>query len=121
MLSFQLWALRHCMPIKRVAHCNQMAKKSTKIQAVGWTASTIMDVDLANAREEGFLATSAEITFPNTEVVPHPQPGYRVMFLAFLLHGLSIPAHEFLRGLLFVYCAAASAHAKFNLAHRLLH
>jgi hypothetical protein len=25
------------------------------------------------------------------------------MFLAFLLHGLSLPAHEFLRGLLFVY------------------
>jgi hypothetical protein len=29
--------------------------------------------------------------------------GYRVMFLAFLLRGLSLPAHEFLRGLLFVY------------------
>jgi hypothetical protein len=25
------------------------------------------------------------------------------MFLAFLFHGLSLPAHEFLRGLLFVY------------------
>jgi hypothetical protein len=25
------------------------------------------------------------------------------MFLAFLLHGLSFPAHEFLRGLLFMY------------------
>jgi hypothetical protein len=25
------------------------------------------------------------------------------MFLAFLLRGLSLPAHEFLRGLLFVY------------------
>jgi hypothetical protein len=25
------------------------------------------------------------------------------MFLAFLLHGLSFPAHQFLRGLLFVY------------------
>jgi hypothetical protein len=26
-----------------------------------------------------------------------------MMFLAFLLHGFSLPAHEFLRGLLFVY------------------
>jgi hypothetical protein len=62
-----------------------------------------MDVDLAKAREEGFLAAFAKITFPNTKVVPHPQSGFRVMFLAFLLCGLSLPAHEFLHGLLFVY------------------
>jgi hypothetical protein len=32
-----------------------------------------------------------------------PPSGYRVMLLAFLLRGLSFPAHEFLHGLLFVY------------------
>jgi hypothetical protein len=32
-----------------------------------------------------------------------PTSGFRVMFLAFLLRGLSFPAHKFLRGLLFVY------------------
>jgi hypothetical protein len=32
-----------------------------------------------------------------------PSSGFRVMFLAFLLRGLPFPAHEFLRGLLFVY------------------
>jgi hypothetical protein len=40
---------------------------------------------------------------PSTEVIPLPQPGFWVMFLAFLLRGFSLPAHEFLCGLLFVY------------------
>jgi hypothetical protein len=52
------------MPTKRIAHRSQMAKKSTKKQAVGWTASTIADVDLAKAKAEGFLADSVVITFP---------------------------------------------------------
>jgi hypothetical protein len=80
-----------------------MVKKFAKKQAVGWTASTLMDVDLAKARKEGFLAESAEFIFPSTEVIPTPQPGFRVMFLAFLLRGLSLPVQEFLRSLLFVY------------------
>jgi hypothetical protein len=46
---------------------------------------------------------SAEVIFLSTEVIPAPPPGFRVMFLAFLLHGFSLPAHEFLRGHLFVY------------------
>jgi hypothetical protein len=44
-----------------------------------------------------------EIIFPSTEVIPAPPPGFQVMFLAFLLRGFSLPAHEFLCGLLFVY------------------
>jgi hypothetical protein len=44
-----------------------------------------------------------QVIFPSTERIPKPPSGYRVMFLAFLLRGLSLPAHEFLRGLLFVY------------------
>jgi hypothetical protein len=80
-----------------------MPKHSTKKQALGWTTSTIAASGLTKANEEDFLAASAEITFPSTEVVPQPQQGYRVMFLAFLLCGFSLPAHEFLRGLLFVY------------------
>jgi hypothetical protein len=43
------------------------------------------------------------IIFPGDKVVPAPPAGYQVMFLAFLLRGLSLPAHEFLCGLLFVY------------------
>jgi hypothetical protein len=74
-----------------------------KKQAVGWTASTLTDTDLAKARKEGFLAESAEVVFPSTEIIPKPQPGFWVMFLAFLLRSLSLPAHEFLCGLLFIY------------------
>jgi hypothetical protein len=43
------------------------------------------------------------VVFPGDERVANPPAGYRVMFLAFLLRGLSLPAHEFLRGILFVY------------------
>jgi hypothetical protein len=43
------------------------------------------------------------VIFPGNERVPKPPKGYRVMFIAFLLCGLFFPAHEFLRGLLFVY------------------
>jgi hypothetical protein len=43
------------------------------------------------------------VIFPGDERIPSPPKGYRVMFLAFLLRGLSLPAHEFLCGLLFVY------------------
>jgi hypothetical protein len=89
--------------MKRVAHRKQMAKKSAKKQAVGWTASTLMESDLAKAREVGFLAASAEVVFARTEVIPRPQPGFQVMFLAILLCSLSLPVHEFLRGFLFVY------------------
>jgi hypothetical protein len=44
-----------------------------------------------------------ECTFPGDEVVPRSAEGFWVMFLPFLHRGLSLPAHEFLHGLLFVY------------------
>jgi hypothetical protein len=80
-----------------------MAKRVTKKQAVGWTASKISETDLLKAREEGFPAASVEIIFPSPDIIPEPQDSYRVMFLAFLPHGFSLPAHEFLCGILFVY------------------
>jgi hypothetical protein len=80
-----------------------MAKQSAKKQALGWTASTMTASYLAKAKEEGFVAASAEIIFPSTEVVSQPQREYRVMFLAFLLRSFSLSSHEFPRGLLFVY------------------
>jgi hypothetical protein len=59
--------------------------------------------DLTKAQDNGFLAGGDQVIFPSTERIPKPPSGYQVMFLAFLLCGLSFPAHEFLRGLLFVY------------------
>jgi hypothetical protein len=91
------------MPIKRVVHRSKMAKKGTKKQALGWIPSSFDDTDLKKAKREGFLSESAEIIFPRDEAIPSPPTGFRVMFLAFLFHGLSLPAHEFLRELLFVY------------------
>jgi hypothetical protein len=80
-----------------------MAKKGTKTQALNWVPSSFDEADLMKAKKEGFLPASAMVVFPGDEVVPTPPVGYQVMFLAFLLCGLSLPAHKFLRGLLFVY------------------
>jgi hypothetical protein len=80
-----------------------MAKKGTKKQALGWIPFAFDDADLKKAKREEFMSESMEIVFPSTEAVPAPPVGIRVMFLAFLLRGFSLPAHEFLRGLLFVY------------------
>jgi hypothetical protein len=80
-----------------------MTKKGTKKQTLGWIPLSFDETDLKKAKKEGFLSESAEIIFPRDEVVPAPPTGYRVMFLAFLFRSLSLPAHEFLRGLIFVY------------------
>jgi hypothetical protein len=80
-----------------------MARKSLRKQAIGWTGSLFAKEDLAKMEEEGFLAESVDVRFPSTKIIPAQPKGYRVMFLAFLLRGFSFPAHEFLRGLLFVF------------------
>jgi hypothetical protein len=87
----------------RVVHRSKMAKKGTKKKALGWIPSSFNDTDMKKAKREGFLPESAEIIFPRDEVVPSLPAGFWVMFLAFLFRGLSLPAHEFLCGLLFVY------------------
>jgi hypothetical protein len=61
------------------------------------------EFDLKKAKKDGFLPKAVQVIFPGDERVPAPPKGYRVLFLSFLLCGLSLPAHEFLRGLLFVY------------------
>jgi hypothetical protein len=91
------------MPTKRVAHKEKMMKKKSGSMATKWVPSEFEESDLNKAKREGFLAGEAPIVFPGTERIPKPPRGYRVMFLVFLLRGLSLPAHEFLRGLVFVY------------------
>jgi hypothetical protein len=80
-----------------------MAKKGTKKQSLGWIPSAFDDADLKKAKREGFMSESLEIVFPSTEAIPSLPAGFWVMFLAFLLRGFSLPTHEFLHGLLFVY------------------
>jgi hypothetical protein len=90
------------MPIKKIAHRTKMVKKRSKKMALNWVPSSFDEPDL-KAKKEGFLLAAAPIIFPGEERVPKPPKGYLVMFLAFLLRGLSLCAHEFLHGLLFVY------------------
>jgi hypothetical protein len=91
------------MPIKRVTHKDQKAKKKSTNVATSWVPSEFEQADLTKAQKEGFLVERDQVVFPSSERIPKPPSGYRVMFFAFLLRGLSLPAHEFLRGLLFVY------------------
>jgi hypothetical protein len=91
------------MPTQKVAHKEKMTKKKSGSAATKWVPSEFEESDLTKAQRDGFLIGAAPIIFPGTERIPKPPSSYRVMFLAFLLRGLSLPAHEFLRGLLFVY------------------
>jgi hypothetical protein len=87
------------MRVKHLATKNAMAKKS----ATSWVRTTITKKEMEKAKADGLITAQDSIQFPSTERIPKPPSGYRVMFLTFLLRGLSLPAHKFLRGLLFVY------------------
>jgi hypothetical protein len=91
------------MRVKTLAHKNKMGKSKTTNSSTSWVPSEFAQVDLAKAQKDGFIAEGDQVVFPSTDRIPNPPSGCRVMFLAFLLRGLSFPTHEFLHGLLFVY------------------
>jgi hypothetical protein len=91
------------MCVKSLAHKNQMGKNKIANLSTSWVLLEFLQSDLTKAQKEGLIAAGDHVVFPSTERIPKPLNDYRVMFLAFLLRGLSFPAHEFLRGLLFVY------------------
>ncbi|KAK1660955.1 hypothetical protein QYE76_049114 [Lolium multiflorum] len=69
-----------------------------------WSASAISSRDINKLRNLGFISASEEdIRLPGAVTRPKPPKGFTVMFVAFLFRGLSLPAHEFLRSLLFFY------------------
>jgi hypothetical protein len=80
-----------------------MGKSNTANSATSWVPSDFKQKDLEKAQADGLISDDDQVVFLSTERIPKPPSGFRVMFLAFLLRGLSFPAHEFLRGLLFVY------------------
>jgi hypothetical protein len=86
---------------RRAASSGTAATKKEK--ATGWVASTFSKADLNKLRAAEILAAATVVMMPGKDTLPHPQKGYRVMFSQFLFRGLSLPVHEFLRGLLFVY------------------
>jgi hypothetical protein len=91
------------MRMKHLASKNIMAKGKSASPATNWVRSTIQKKEVEKVRTDGLISSQDSIKFPSTEQIPQPPSGYRVMFLSFLLCGLSLPAHEFLHGLLFVY------------------
>jgi hypothetical protein len=91
------------MRAKTLVQKNKMGKSNIANASTNWVPSEFKQTDLDKALADGLIADGDQVIFPSTERIPKPQSGYRVMFLAFLLRGLSLPAHKFLRGLLFVY------------------
>jgi hypothetical protein len=91
------------MHVKTLAQKNNMGKSNTANSATSWVPSDFKQKDLDKAQADGLISNDDQVIFPSTECIPKPSSGFRVMFLVFLLRGLSLPAHEFLRGLLFVY------------------
>jgi hypothetical protein len=88
--------------VKHLATKNTMTKGNTN-SVTSWVRSAIQQKEVEKARIDGLISTKDSIKFSSTERIPQLPSDYRVMFLSFLLRGLSLPAHEFLRGLLFVY------------------
>jgi hypothetical protein len=69
-----------------------------------WFQTKVQGKDLQSAEKFGILKNDlAETLAASPEIIPRPPAGFRVIFLAFLLRGLSLPPHPFLRGLLFAY------------------
>jgi hypothetical protein len=89
--------------VKHLAQKNKMTKGKTANAMTSWVPSVFTQKDLNKARADSLIFDEDQVIFPSTERIPKPRDGFRVMFFAFLLRGLSLPAHEFLRGLLFIY------------------
>jgi hypothetical protein len=89
------------MRVKHQAQKHKMTK-GTNV-ATSWVPSSFTQKELDKARANGLVSNDDEIIFPSAERIPKPRDGFWVMLFAYLLRGLSLPAHEFLRGLLFVY------------------
>jgi hypothetical protein len=79
------------------------AKKAATDAVKTWESSMVKERDLKAAKASGFIDDKDEVRVPDDELVPRPPAGFRVMFLPFLYRGLSLPVHEFFRGLLFYY------------------
>jgi hypothetical protein len=91
------------MRMKHLAQKNKMGKNVTVSSTTSWVPSVFKQRDLEKAQANGLISADDQVIFSSTECIPKPPSGFWVMFFDFLLHGLSLPAHEFLRGLLFVY------------------
>ena len=90
----------------RTKRCKNIAagtgERMEKEKISGWERSKISSQDRRMLRKMGLLKNET-MQMPADESIPHPPEGFRVIFTDFLVRGLSVPVHEFLRGLLFIY------------------
>ncbi|KAK1632773.1 hypothetical protein QYE76_007088 [Lolium multiflorum] len=84
---------------KRAPSTEELAEKA-KIS--GWERSKLSTQDNKMLKKMGLL-NKGVMKMPGDESSPHPPIGFRVTFVDFLIRGISVPLHEFLRGLLFIY------------------
>ncbi|KAK1579565.1 hypothetical protein QYE76_037210 [Lolium multiflorum] len=82
---------------KKGASASEAAKVSRD-----WSASAISNRDINKLRSLGFISASRTISVFQVRFLAQ-SPRRAVMFSAFLFRGLSLPAHEFLRSLLYFY------------------
>ena len=88
----------------RAPTASRKAGAAAKNLQCDWTASSITKRDEKKLRTLGLIsANETDVIFPGSDSRPKPPAGFTVMFSAFLHRGLSLPAHEFLRCLLFSY------------------
>ena len=85
-----------------IAAGKSAAAEDLKKKTGDWARSTFSQEDVDELKRQDLLA-GMEYRIPGDEEIPKPPKGWRVIFFSFLFRGLSLPAHEFLRGLLFVY------------------
>jgi hypothetical protein len=67
------------MRVKRFAHKNQMGKKKITNLSTSWVPSEFLQTNLTKAQTDGLIADGDQVIFPNTERIPKPPSGYRVM------------------------------------------
>jgi hypothetical protein len=65
----------------------------TDVPIVGnWVETKVREKELQNADKIGILKNDlVETLAAGPKIIPHPPVGFRVLFLAFLLRGLSLP------------------------------
>jgi hypothetical protein len=62
-----------------------------------WDCSEFVEKDLCKAtKEELPMDDAEEVHAPRLEMTPTPPIGFQVMFMAFILQGLSFPTQDFL-------------------------
>ena len=69
-----------------------------------WMASSVIEENITELREAGYLATDIVHWLPaKKQIIPTPEPNKRVVFFTHFLHGLGFPLHPFVCGLMFYY------------------